>query len=289
LRRLRTGDLAPLLLVALALLLLVAPWMRWGGGEEPRPLELFARAAELLNRSVDALKSVTHGLPPGPIPRPGECYDLGRRLVEMARRFSGPDEASKALSRASEAYGALAFAASRFSNTTPLLQRVFPRVRRALLALAECRVDEALQLYRSVSGELRRAEHGLSQGLRSLASADPRALLSNEHRELRRVSAEDIGALVRGLGFADAVLRLAEDHRGLFEEACSGNSTALRAVAGALRGLGVDPSRSGPLAYELYAVLNTFARQGCPSCTSSAGGEGSGGGGAGYAEPTTDD
>jgi len=237
--RVGRGRLLPALMLAAALLLFAASLVR-PEAEPPSGLSvLAARTVEAARRADAALASLAMGGGGVEPPPPSVVARLASRLAELEANVSGAGGwLGERLTRGIEAYRYTALSVYNVSKGYPSLRRGVPALARALDLLAACRVEEALEAYRSNRVAIEGAVGVLLDAEAEAAMVDPGAALFREHVAVLEAYSRDVAALARSAEAARGLLELVSRSPGLGEALCRGSP---QAVARAASGLGLSP------------------------------------------------
>ncbi len=251
----------------------------------------FVLATNYLKLSTDAMVNASMGKPFS-VPSNDDLDRLITRLKDYAMGINvGYGELAKVLMRASRAYLSMANASKYVIEILPDLSNVVAELREALRDLSMCRIDEALEIYRSIEKDLHNVRNNLSLASTNLLMVDEDALLSKGHRRILNRSLDTMLKLGESLASIEKLFQVIERDRSIVEAVCMGKNVDLNLVNRALEDLrNVEYRGSENLASEFYdakqSLEDALLRIAMSYSTKTSGVQGHG---AGYAVPSSDD
>ena len=294
------------------LVLLSSPFLvtliphREARSKELSPSELMAKAAIYANESLAELnKALVFDKPDtGSL----ALDSIAARNISEAlakRAATTPDTGFAGfLKKAMLAYADLANASSYTMLATPRFYEGLLEVRKALIALRECKVDRYLELYERARSKLLEADKPLLEALSLLVSLNESYLLSPVHEEIAENLTASVVAAAKTIKELEKLYNIVKLYYGTIEKLCQGQKPSPSRLQGLASSISkLNPGNAGPLGYEeaeaithILSLMKGQAKCNKPGAGSGSGagsaesrGSGQGGSGAGYGEPSSDD
>lgn len=303
----------------LILLGLLAPFIasfmpsRHAESKEPDLAELMAEAATYANQSLHGITRVLDLLSPGiddPQGLAASAYEASKLLEAESHKimesgFSG------LVRRALLSYSNMSMASAYALPSLDRLHVILLNLSRALSLVEECKIDEALSLYKSLQGEISDVKQNLTIALRHSVIVDPDSLLSLDHKDIALNLTGKLREALLVLREAEKFFTIIEQYKDSISKLCGGGNISESKAESLAEDLArINPRRAGPLAYnEASAARSILARlsgypgsgensqysdgqcgQGTGMGTSQQSGQGhQPGEGAGYRAPPSDD
>jgi len=247
----------------------------------------FVKAIEHLKNSVYSLTNASEGFSYMSIPMK-DLEDLYTRLEEYSLGIDvGYGSLGNKLMEAARNYALCVNASKDIASTLPIVANTSKILREALRDLQLCRIDKALEEYSRVRESVEYIMDNLGKASINLISIDPKALLSNKHREVVNLSIDRVVDTLDMYRSIDRLFNIVESYRNLLKIACSGKGIDRGSGMNIINSLN-SIQGSGELAWEIVNTKNTIVDMIKKSMLSNESSEAQGNG-AGYVAPKSDD
>jgi hypothetical protein len=256
----------------LILLGLLAPFIasfmpfRHAESEEPDLAELMAKAAMYANQSLHGITRVLDLLSPGiddPQGLAASAYRVSKLLEAESHKiiesgFSG------LIRRALLSYSNMSMASAYALPSLDKLHIILLNLSRALSLVEECKIDEAISLYKSLQGEVSDVKQNLTTALEHSVIVDLDSLLSLDHKDIALNLTKKLREAVLVLREAERFFTIIEQYRDSINKLCGGGNISKSEAESLAKDLmGINPRQAGPLAYnEASAARSILARLG---------------------------
>lgn len=217
-----------------------------------------------------------------------EAMELAVYLSSMREDLKAQGGLLGTIYQALGEYSRLAYTASLVYNASAMNSRLMEEILEVISLLADCRVNESLDAWGSIEGNVSRLLSTLEAALANASDVSPRNMLSEDHRIVYAEGLTRIQGLYTDLSLLAQIMERVESLEDP-EDACMQGGLIANIEAAQMQGSG------SPYSYEIYSLILKLQGSGGTGATETgigAQGEGdssSTGVGAGWGEPASDD